>query len=198
MKKITKMIRHVANKYRSMDASRKGRALATGMVGLAVLSTVFFGYKMSQAHQKEAVSIEEHLITGSEAGASAGTVEAVAVEYTESQVIREVDLGYVFDTENGVTVRNLETRDSQRVTEPGVEIGGDDGNYYSYIIEERNDGGQDLMVSLRSAAETSFLVSYQLINAETGDKAITNLTVVNGSVTAEITYQKDDLTASSR
>jgi hypothetical protein len=168
------------------------------MVGLAVLSTVFFGYKVSEDRRAEAVHIEEHLITGSEAGASAGTVKAVAVEYIESQVIREIDLGYLFDTENGVTVRNLETSDSQRVTEPGVEIGADDGNYYSYIIEERNDGGQDLMVSLRSVSATNYLVSYQLINAETGDKAITNLTVVNGSVTAEITYQNSDLTASSR
>jgi hypothetical protein len=70
------------------------------------------------------------------------------------------------------------------------------GSTYSYTIEERNDGGQDLLVSLQSNPKDNYLISYQVIEAETGNRLTTNVTVVGGQVTASETHENIELTAS--
>ncbi len=172
------------------------KGLATTMVIAAIISSVFFAGRMADIREKEAKEVSDVVTGGVDAGASLMGAACVSVLYQDTQVVREITLGYLMDTESGVMVRNLRTNEASRMTEPGVLQEGAMGSTYSYTIEERNDGGQDLLVSLRSNPKDNYLISYQVIEAETGNRQTTNVTVVGGLVTAFETHENIELTAS--
>ena len=170
---------------------------ATIMVCLAVVSTIFFVWKMVELHGDSEASRNEVILAEPEVETAATeSVEELSV-FQNAQVIREIELGMSFDMEHGVMVRNLSTNEIARMTEPGIETRSDSGAGYSYAIEERMDGGADILVSLRTEPKTNYLVSYQVMDNSTGVKQITNVTVVDGTVTAENTFFSEDLTAST-
>ncbi|MCR5640798.1 MAG: hypothetical protein K6G04_05515 [Lachnospiraceae bacterium] len=171
------------------------QGLATTMVVLAVICSIYFCVTMVNHAKSDTTGMVYSVHDAYAVGASMIDDEITAVVRQDSQVIREIDLGQLFDTEQGVTVRNLDTEDMARITEPGVTMAGADGDAYSYIIEERRDGGQDLMVSMRINQQDNYLVSYQLIDTESGDKYLANITVVNGTVTAESVYNSQEFSA---
>lgn len=197
---MKKLFRHTDSMNRLWKKYEKdsSRWMATAIFILAILSTAYFGYRMVGLSSTRAEAIPENLRKGTMVGETCVDVEVKTASHKESQVIREIALGKLFDTEHGVTVRDLSTYEMQRVTEPGIQTVDAAGNEYSYVIEERSDGGQDLMVSICANPEKNYLISYQVMDSSTGEKEITNITVVNGTVTAESTYGSEDLTASSR
>ena len=190
----------------SMDSKRDMRAsvlvflrtkgLATTMVIAAIISSVFFADRMADIRGKEAKEVSDVVTGGVDAGSALMDAACVSVLYQDTQVVQEITLGYLMDTESGVMVRNLRTNEASRMTEPGVLQEGAMGSTYSYTIEERNDGGQDLLVSLQSNPKDNYLISYQVIEAETGNRLTTNVTVVGGQVTASETHENIELTAS--
>ena len=200
------MERNMKHLTESMDSKRDMRAsvlvflrtkgLATTMVIAAIVSSFYFLGRMADIHEDEAKVLFDTLTGGAEVSGELAGVACASVLFQDTQVVREITLGYLMDTESGVMVRNLRTNEASRMTEPGVRQEGAMGSTYAYTIEERNDGGQDLLVSLRSNPKDNYLISYQVIEAETGNRQTTNVTVVGGQVTAFETHENIELTAS--
>lgn len=195
MKRLTESMGSKRDIKKSVRLFLRTKGLATTMVVAAIVSSFYFLGRMVDFHEDEAKVFIDSLTGGVDASTELAGVATVAVVYQDTQVVREITLGYLMDTENGVTVRNLSTNEASRVTEPGVLLGDASGSTYSYTIEERNDGGQDLLVSLRTNPKDHYLISYQTIESATGNRQTTNVTVVGGLVTAEESYNNMELTA---